>query len=155
LCGARHREALYHFVSRPAFNIDGLGPKIIDRLLDEGLISDPADIFTLEKGDISALPRFGEKSGENIVNENEERKRIPLARFVYALGILHVGEETSVLLAREIEKHGHIKTPLDVLRVMRKFSAEDLERISDVGPIVAKSIHEWFKESRNAKLLEK
>lgn len=75
MCAAQHRETLYHLVSRGAFNIEGLGPKIIDKFLDEGLISDAADIFTLQKGDIAALARFGEKSAENIVNEIAEKKR--------------------------------------------------------------------------------
>ena len=102
-CAAQHREALYHFVSRAAFNIEGLGPKIIDKFLDEGLISDAADIFELQKGDIAALERFGEKSAENIVNEIAEKKHVTLPRFLYALGILHVGEETAVTLAKNFD----------------------------------------------------
>ena len=102
LCAAKQREFLYHFVSRPAFNIDGLGPKIIDRFMDEGLISDAADIFLLKAGDVEILERFGKKSSENIVREIEERKKITLPRFIYSLGILHVGEETSQLLAKQV-----------------------------------------------------
>ncbi len=111
-CAAQHREALYHFVSRGAFNIEGLGPKIIDKFLDEGLISDAADIFTLQKGDIAALERFGERSAENIVGEIALKKKVPLARFLYGLGILHVGEETAVALARNFQfptSNAHIK----------------------------------------------
>ena len=74
-------------------NIDGLGRKIIDRFLDEGLISDAADLFELTKGDIEVLEGFGEKSAENIVEELEEKKEVSLAHFLYAIGILHVGEE--------------------------------------------------------------
>jgi len=77
-CGARHREQLYHFVSRAAFNLEGMGPKIIDRFLDEGLIADAADIFELKQGDIAVLERFGEKSAENIMHEIEEKKNNPL-----------------------------------------------------------------------------
>ena len=102
-CGAKHREFLYHFVSRGAFNIEGLGPKILDKFLDEGLISDAADIFTLVKGDISSLARFGERSAENIVTEVAEKKKVTLARFLYALGILHVGEETALTLSRNFQ----------------------------------------------------
>ncbi len=152
-CGARNREALYHFVSRGAFDIRGLGPKIIDRFMDEGFITDAADIFTLEKGDISALPRFGEKSAEHIVKEAERKKSISIPRFLFALGILHVGEETALVLAREIR--GAISTPTDVLRAFHALSLENLERIPDIGPKVAQSIHDWFREPRNAKLLEK
>jgi len=97
-CGARQREFLYHFVY--VFGMEGLGPKIIDRFLDEGLISDAADIFTLKKGDIEVLERFGEKSAENIINEIASRKKIPLSNFIQSLGIFHVGEETSRLLAK-------------------------------------------------------
>ena len=88
-CGARQREFLYHFVSRAAFNIEGLGPKIIDRFLDEGLIGDAADIFTLKEGDIAALERFGAKSAENIVKEVASKKKISLSRFIYSLGIFY------------------------------------------------------------------
>ena len=102
-CAAQHREALYHFVSRAAFNIEGLGPKIIDKFLDEGLISDAADIFELQKGDIASLERFGEKSAENIVSEVAEKKHVTLPRFLYALGILHVGEETAITLAKSFD----------------------------------------------------
>jgi DNA ligase (NAD+) len=155
-CGARYKENLYHLVSRGAFNIDGLGPKIIDRLLDEGLIADAADIFTLKAGDIATLERFGEKSAENIVREVESRKEIALARFIYALGILHVGEETAVLLARELTSgHKHMSGPKDLLSAMKEFSLEKLQEISDVGPKVAQSIYDWFRSPRNVKLVEK
>ena len=156
-CGARHREFLYHFVSRGAFNIEGLGPKIIDKFLDEGLISDAADIFTLEKGDIAALPRFGEKSALNIVSEVEIRKKIPLNRFIFSLGILHVGEETAQLLARQaIAKIKNEKLKIkDILKTIQKMSAEELQEIPDVGPKVAQSIYDWFREPRNVKLVER
>ena len=155
-CGARSREGLYHFVSRGAFNMEGMGPKIIDRFIDEGLISDAADIFSLKEGDIAALPRFGEKSAENIVKETEQRKKTTLPRFLYSLGILHVGEETANLLAQEVSSvMRHASSPTDVLRIFEKLGLEDLQKISDVGPKVAGSIYKWFKEKRNTKLLEK
>lgn len=154
-CGARHRESLYHFVSRGGFNIEGLGPKILDRFLDEGLIVDAADIFILKEGDIAALPRFGERSAENIVKEIGERKEVSLARFIYSLGILHVGEETANLLAYEATKHRRIERPADLLGAVKEFSFEDLQKIPDIGPKVAQSIHGWFRESRNAKFVEK
>ena len=102
ICGARNRELLYHFISRGGFNLDGIGPKIIDRFLDEGLIGDAADIFDLKEGDIGSLERFGEKSAQNIVNEVAAKKKLPLHRFIYSLGIDHVGEESSVLLEQTI-----------------------------------------------------
>jgi len=158
MCAAQHREALYHFVARAAFNIEGLGPKIIDKFLDEGLISDAADIFELQKGDIAALERFGEKSAENIVGEIADKKHVTLPRFLYALGILHVGEETAVTLAKNFEfPHGvaaHSTIPIkNILKVFTGLSLEDLQRAPDVGPKVGQSIYDWFREKRNADLL--
>ncbi len=155
-CGARHKESLYHFVSRAAFDIRGLGPKILDKFLDEGLITDAADIFELKEGDIEALPRFGEKSAENIVREVLGKKKIPLPRFLYALGILHVGEETAIVLAHEISSFEfRISKPGDILKAFSKISLDDLQNIPDIGPIVAKSIFDWFHAAKNAKFLER
>ena len=151
-CGARTRQNLYHFVSRNAFNIEHLGPKIIDRFLDEGLISDSADIFTLEEDEIKVLPRFGEKSAKNIIQEIKEQKTISLAKFLYSLGIVNVGEETAILLADQLRR---IKTPANILAQTKDISLEQLQNIKDIGPVVAKSIHAWFKDSHNQNLLEK
>ncbi|MEK7093961.1 MAG: NAD-dependent DNA ligase LigA [Patescibacteria group bacterium] len=154
-CSARHQETLYHFVSRHGFNIEGLGPKIIDRFLDEGLIVDASDIFSLKKGDIEVLERFGEKSAENIIREIEERKKIDLHRFLYSLGILHVGEETARLLASQMPrgKSGLLGVS-EVGYFYKSLSVEKLQEISDIGPKVAESIYEWFHESRNFSLLK-
>ena len=158
-CGARQRESLYHFVSRGAFNIEGLGAKIIDRFIDEGLMTDAADIFTLQKGDIEVLERFGEKSAENIVHEIEAKKKITLPRFLFALGILHVGEETAQLLAQHViskikDQKSNIKIK-EVLDIFKSLSIENLQEIRDIGPKVAESIYSWFREPWNIKLLEK
>ncbi|MCL4391717.1 NAD-dependent DNA ligase LigA [Patescibacteria group bacterium] len=155
-CGAKHRESLYHFVSRAAFDIRGLGPKILDTFMDEGLIADAADIFELKEGDIEALPRFGEKSAENIVREVGEKKKVVLSRFLYALGILHVGEETASLLAQAISKSKfQISKPINVGEAAKSFSLEELQALPDIGPIVAKSIYDWFRSAKNKKLMEK
>jgi DNA ligase (NAD+) len=158
-CGAKHREQLYHFVSRKAFNIEGLGPKIIDRFLDEGIISDAADIFEIREGDISALERFGEKSAENIVKEIEDKKNITLARFIYALGILHVGEETALALAKHVTERRKTKNGGaalgEVVKILEQTSLEKLQEIPDIGPKVAQSIHGWFRGTRNTRLLNK
>jgi DNA ligase (NAD+) len=154
-CAAQYREALYHFVSRAAFNIEGLGPKIIDKFLDEGLISDAADIFELQKGDVAALERFGEKSAENIVAEVAQKKHVTLPRFLYALGILHVGEETAVTLAKHFEfprVDSRIKIK-DIAHVFATLSLEDLQEAPDIGPKVAASIYDWFREKRSIDLL--
>ncbi len=165
-CGARHRESLRHFISRAAFNIEGLGPKIIDRFLDEGLISDASGIFHLKKGDIAVLEGFGEKSAENIINEIKEKKTITLPRFIYALGILHIGEETALLLSQEISKSlpaprlrqaGKflISKPTDILESLKNFSLDDLQKIPDIGPKVAQSVFDWFRDSRNVNLIKR
>ncbi len=158
-CGARLRENLYHFVGRSAYNIDGLGPKIIDRFLDEGLISDAADLFLLKTGDINSLERFGDKSAENIVAELASKKRITLPRFIYALGILHIGEETARAVARfAISKSQAPSTKVqikDLIKVMSKATLEDLQEIQDIGPKVAQSIFDWFSDKRNIDFLEK
>ena len=154
-CGARHRENLYHFVF--AFDIIGLGPKIIDRFLDEGLIQDASGIFGLKEGDIAVLERFGEKSAQNIVAEIQQKKKISLSRFVQSLGILHVGEETSQLLAKRVV--GEIRNQkLDIRKfaeIMKSFSLESLQEIPDIGPRVAQSIYDWFRNEKNIKFLEK
>ncbi len=167
-CGARNRESIRHFVSRGAFNIEGLGPKIIDRFLDEGLISDVADIFQLKEGDIAALKRFGEKSAQNIVNEINEKKNVSLNRFVYSLGILQVGEETSQLLAKKFQykevrppqisrQYSEVEPPKikDLIKFYRNLSSEQLQEIPDVGPKVAQNIYDWFRNERNINFLEK
>ncbi len=156
-CGARHREQLYHFVSRGAFNIEGMGSKIIDRFLDEGLIDDAADMFTLEVNEIEVLERFGKKSAENLVTELAARKsEITLPKFIYSLGIMHVGEETAIVLAREISNFKfQISKPNDVLSTVKKLSIGDLQKIPDIGPKVSKSICSWFQEKRNIALVEK
>ena len=144
-CGARNREWFRHFISRAAFNIEGLGPKIIDKFLDGGLISDAADIFTLKEGDIAVLERFGEKSAQNIIYEVSLRKKISLPRFLYSLGIIHVGEETSRVLADEFLKiGGKIGSPKDILKIGADLSEEKLFNVPDIGPVVAKSILEYF-----------
>jgi len=143
-CFALRRRFLYHFVSKKAFDIVKLGPKIIDRFIEEGLISNTIDIFKIKKEDISSLFRFGEKSAQNIIDSIEKAKKIPLARFIYALGIRHVGEETAVDLANyfgSIEK-------------IKKASLEEIDAIPDIGDIVTKSIYNWFKNKENIKLVE-
>lgn len=144
-CPAKERRSFYHFVSRPAFNIDGLGPKIIDRLLDEGLAQDPADIFSLKEGDLAQLERFGEKSAENVVAAIQEKKELPLSRFIYALGIRNIGAETAVDLAAHFGS----------LEKLRAANLEDFDAIANIGPIVAKSVYEWLQEKANVKFLDK
>ena len=153
-CGARQREFLYHFVY--VFGIEGLGPKIIDRFLDEGLISDATDIFTLRKGDIEVLERFGEKSAENIINEIASRKKIPLSNFIQSLGILHVGEETARLLAKKaISINSKIRSPKDISNIFEHLTIKQLQEVQDIGPAVAQSIVGYFQDKRHKNFIEK
>ncbi len=154
-CFARFKENLYHFVSKTAFDIKGVGPKVIDRLLDENLIHDASDLFVLKEGDLAVLERFGEKSASNIINSINEKKLIELHRFIYALGIIHIGEETAVLLAQKINNNqSAITKPTEILNIIEKISIEKLQEIPDVGPKVAKSIYYWFKEEKNKKFIK-
>jgi DNA ligase (NAD+) len=142
-CFARQKEYFYYFVK--SFDIVGLGPKIIDRLIDEGLISDPADLFELEEGDILLLERFAEKSAKNLIEAIQSKKQAFLSRFIYALGMRNVGEETAQDLA---EYFGSIDKIKDA-------SLEELQEITDIGPVVARSIYDFFRERRNLDFLEK
>jgi DNA ligase (NAD+) len=154
-CFARSKENLYHFVSKAAFDIKGVGPKVIDRLLDENLIHDASDLFVLKEGDLAVLERFGEKSASNIINSINEKKLIELHRFIYALGIIHIGEETAILLAQRITNNqSSITKPSEILTIMEKISMEELQEIPDVGPKVAESIYHWFKEEKNKKFIK-
>ncbi len=154
-CGARNRNHIIHFVSRAAFDIRGLGESIIDRFLDEGLIATAADIFLLTEGDVVALERFGKKSAHNIITEVQSKKQVSLDRFLYALGIPQVGEQTAAALAAKmLQTHTVISTPLAVGNNIRSYAIADLETISDVGPKVAQSIYEWFADGVNIDLLK-
>jgi len=144
-CFAVQKKLFYHFVSKPAFNIEGLGPKIIDQLISEGLVSDPADLFQLKEGDLVPLERFADKSAENLVKAVSQSKEIELSRFIYSLGIRNVGEETAYDLAGQFNS----------LEEIKKTELEELEKIADIGPVVAKSIYNWFRLNRNVNLLEK
>ena len=144
-CFAQKRRGLYHFVSRTAFNIDGLGPKIIDKLLDEGLVQDSSDLFELKEGDITPLERFAEKSAENLIKSIQDKKEITLTRFIYALGIRNIGEQTAIDLAKHF---GSIKK-------IKSAKLEEFDSISDFGPVVSESIYEWFQDKGNLKFLDK
>jgi len=142
---AQLRRKLYHFVSKNTFDIDGLGPKVIDALLDNHLIAYASDIFSLKKGDLEALPRFGEKSVDNLLIAIDKAKNVTLPRFIFALSIPQVGEET----AEDVAEHfGTIE------RVMNA-RFDELEIIEGVGPIVAQAIVDWFIDRKNKAELKK
>lgn len=156
-CGARNRELMRHLVSRSAFDIRGLGPKALDRFVDEGLISDAADIFSLQKGDVAALERFGEKSAGKIITEIEEKKSVELPRLIYSLGILHVGEETAQTLAVAFARRQRAKEIKisQLVGTVKEVGIGGLEELPDIGPKVAESITSWFKDQHNMHFLEK
>lgn len=139
----QQKRKLYYFVSKKCFNIDGMGPKIIDALLENNLISTFDDIFTLERGDLLNLPRFAEKSVDNLISSIDKSRKITLARFIASLSILHVGEETAYDLA---EAFGSIEN-------ISNAKYEEIERVYGIGPIVARSVYDWFKDSNNKKLI--
>ncbi|OGI63764.1 hypothetical protein A2914_01150 [Candidatus Nomurabacteria bacterium RIFCSPLOWO2_01_FULL_41_21] len=142
-CPAKNERFMEHFVS--VFDIYELGPKVLRRFKDEGLITDVADIFTLDKGDIASLERFGEKSAENIVNEINLKKKVPLQKFLWALGILHVGEET----ARDLANHFH------TLDKIINATPEELNELENVGPKVAESLYAFFEDKNNLAFIKK
>jgi len=154
-CFARQRRSFYHFISKGAFDIKGLGPKIIDKLLEEGLVQGPADLFELKSGDVVQLERFAEKSTENLIKAIQNSKKISLPRFIYALGIRNVGEETSQDLAEYFSAQGGPASGWGSLEKIKKTDFNELQKIKDIGPVVAKSIEAWFFNERNKKLLEK
>lgn len=141
-CPAKNIRAMEHFVS--AFDIYTVGPKILKKFKDEGLISNVVDLFYLKKEDIQSLDRMGVKSAENIVNSIQAHKNITLPKFIYALGILHVGEETAFDLA---QRFGSLEN-------LMKTSEGELNSIPNIGDVVARSVSDWFKTDANKKLIK-
>lgn len=155
-CFASLRRRIEHFVSKSAFDIDGLGPKIIDRLLDEGLIEDASDLFLLKEGDISGLDRFGEKSAGNLIDSIEEHKKISLARFIYALGILNVGEQTANDIADVVRSNiKSLVTHVNIISLLSNTSLDQWQEIPDIGPVVAQSIYKHFHDKKSLKFMKK
>ncbi len=156
-CYAVNLRRITHFVSKGAADIDGLGPKLIEQFITNGLIKDAADLYALKKPDLLSLERFAEKKADNVINMVASRRELPLDRFIYGLGIRHVGEETAGLLAEKIaEKAKDGGMSIDkLIRYFQAFSLEDLENMPDVGPIVAKSIHDFWREEADLKMMEK
>lgn len=148
-CFSVQRRQLEHFVSRAAFDMEGLGPKILDRFIDEGLIKDFADLFDLQAGDIAGLERFGEKSAENIIQTIHSHKTLPLARFLYALGIRNVGTETardlSAFLADRITAHELTEADAQTFpSLLASITLEEWNSIPAIGPVVAQHIYDYF-----------
>jgi len=143
-CPAQRKQALLHFAHRRAMDIDGLGEKIVDQLVDQSIVRTPADLYRLGLMALANLDRMGEKSAENLLQAIEKSRKNTLARFIFALGIRHVGESTAKDLAKYF---GHI----DKLMVTNE---EELLQVNDVGPVVAKSLLSFFSESHNREVVE-
>ena len=154
-CKARQRRYFYYFVSRPAFNIEGLGPQIINQLSDSGLISDPADLFSLTETDLLNLERFAEKSAANLIKAIQSKKHISLSRFVYALGISGVGEETSALIAQKFKVQNAKLKVGEVSNFYQAISLAEWQEIEGIGPVVAQCLYDWFHSKQNELFLEK
>jgi DNA ligase (NAD+) len=143
-CPARIKESIRHFASRRAADIQGLGEKIVNKLVDTGLVRRISDLYRLTKADLLRLEGFADKSAENLLREIEKSKGISLARFIYALGIPHVGEKLAEILAENY----------DSIDELAQATEEELMRIEGIGPEVAKSIVDFFKNPENKKLIE-
>jgi len=139
-----HRERIYYFVSKVSLNIDGVGPRIIDLLLDYNLINTVADLFTLTSGDLIDLPSFQEKAAENVVSAIQKASNVPLHRLLIGLSIDHVGEETARLISDKKQ----------TLKNIQKATVSELAEIYGVGDIVAESVVVWMKDSAHKALLE-
>jgi DNA ligase (NAD+) len=142
-CPTKNLRSMEHFVS--AFDIYTVGPKILARFKDEGLISDVVDLFYLKPEDIQSLERFGDKSAQNIVNSIQEHKKITLPKFIYSLGIPHVGEETAFDLS---QRFGSIEN-------LMKAGKEEISAIPNIGEVVAASVYGWFNQKRNKEMIQK
>jgi len=173
-CFAQDRERFIHFVA--VLNIDGLGEKIVDQLLEHQLVDDPADIFTLTKDDFLSLPLFKEKRSENVTLAISKTKQVPLSRLLFAVGIRHVGEESAIDLADFIEAEMHKAAEMDqetlakyhhqkpgetsfsistVLRLMHRINAENLMEVDGFGEKVAQEIVNWFHDEKNIDFMKK
>ncbi len=144
-CASILRRKIIHFVSKKGFDIEGLGPEIVGQLMEQDLIRDAADIFYLTKGDLLPLDRFAEKSAENLIEAIQKSKRLPLARFINALGIRHLGEETAVDLAQYFGG----------LEKIAGLSEEELAQVENIGPVVAKSVYQWFNDKKNQDFIKR
>ena len=144
-CPAQRKEAIKHFASRRAMDIEGLGDKLVEQLVEQELIHDPADLYSLTREQLMGLERMGEKSAQNILDALERSKETTLAHFLYALGIREVGEATSQTLAQQFGS----------LEALEKASEEELQETPDIGPIVAAHIAAFFHQPHNREVIDK
>jgi DNA ligase (NAD+) len=144
-CPAKLRESILHFAARSVMNIEGMGESLVNQLCDRGLVKDIADIYELNKDKLLTLERIGEKSAQNLLNEIEQSRKLPLERVIFGLGIRFVGERTAEFLA---EHFGSMDALMNA-------SVEELQEVNEVGPRIAESIRQFFDEPRNRNLVER
>jgi len=143
-CAAQRKQALLHFASRKAMDIEGLGDKLVDQLVDSGLANTLADVYRLDLQALASLERMAEKSAQNILEALDKSRKTTLARFIYALGIRNVGEATAKDLARHFGS----------LDAIEGADLEALQQVPDIGPIVAESILNFFAEHHNVETID-
>ncbi|RMF69226.1 MAG: NAD-dependent DNA ligase LigA [Calditrichaeota bacterium] len=144
-CPAQLKEGIRHFASKGAMDIDGLGEKLVDQLVEKGYVKNVADLYSLTLEQLSGLERMAEKSAQNLLDALEGSKEVELARFLYALGIRFVGEHVSRVLAQEFK----------TLDALKNASVERLLQVHEIGPQVAQSVHEFFQEKQNLETIER
>jgi len=144
ICAAQRKEAIKHFASRKAMDIDGLGDKIVEQLIERDWIKSPADLYKLTEPMLASLPRMGQKSAKNLVNAIAATRETTLARFIYALGIREVGEATAAALASYFQQ----------LDAITEASVEQLQEVDDIGTVVAQHIHAFFAEPHNQTVVQ-
>lgn len=143
-CPAKLRETILHFASRGVMNIDGMGDALVNQLTDRGLVKNVADIYRITKDDLLNLERMGDKSAQNVLDEIEASKKLPLERVIYGLGIRFVGERTAGFLAEHFAS----------MDALMNAGVEELQEVNEVGPRIAQSIAEFFREPRNRDLVK-
>ena len=144
-CPAQRKEAIKHFASRKAMDIEGLGNKLVEQLVDVGLIDTIADLYHLTAVQLVSMERMADKSADKLLNSIEKSKQTTLAHFLYALGIREVGEATALALAN------YYKT----LELISQTNKEDLQKVADIGPVAAHNIATFFSQPHNQEVLEK
>ncbi|MBE9543879.1 MAG: NAD-dependent DNA ligase LigA [Proteobacteria bacterium] len=143
-CSAQVKERINHFAAKGAFDIEGMGDKLVDQLVEKGLLTSVADLFKLDQETLAGLERMGDKSAENLINAIEASKRISFARFLYALGIRHAGEHVAELLANHFES----------LEELASCPREELTGIDGVGPVVVESLANFFDQENNRRTIQ-
>lgn len=160
-CYAREKEGIIHFVSKKGFDMDGLGEKIVNQLLEAGLIRDAADIFLLKPEDVMSLDLFKEKRTTNLFTSIEKAKTIALERFLFALGIRYLGEQSSYDFCQSVIRRSKNRpvdstmTISELLEIIKTFSLDDLKNIDGIGEKIGETLYEWFQDEKNQQYLEK